>query len=52
MWFIGYYKNFILGYAKIIKPLFGFTKKKQQIFVDFYMLGNIYNFKEMALGLG
>jgi len=23
----GYYKKFILGYAKIIKPLFGFTKK-------------------------
>jgi hypothetical protein len=24
---IGYYKKFILGYAKIIEPLFGLTKK-------------------------
>jgi hypothetical protein len=24
---IGYYRTFILGYAKIVEPLFGLTKK-------------------------
>jgi hypothetical protein len=29
---IGYYKNFVHGYAKIIVPLFDLTKKDQSFF--------------------
>jgi len=35
MWFTDYYKKFIVGYAKIIKPLFSFTKKNNKVLWGF-----------------
>jgi hypothetical protein len=44
---IGYYYKFIFGYAKIIEPLFGLTKKELQICMDTHLPNDICNFEEM-----